>query len=727
MHRHHEARARRGTRVFSLFVGAAASLALTFGALACHNRGPDSDDPTAAAADGDGGGDAQAGGGPEATRWQRPGAGHTSNIDQVAISGDGKAVLTRDQIGGMRLWPALDGSEEPIIIPVQGPQQMSVQTREQGGFTVAAIDASGGAQIYEVEANRRVTSLGALPPFQPLFGIYVLPGGERALALFRDHSIRLLDREGVELAVFEERQFRPSTLRVAADGRSFVAITSTGTPNSTFTVQRMVVVDGKGDAPPQIRTKGSSHELESVNPVSDSTGVMSPDGRYFAVVDKPVSNTWELAIVDLPSKDEPVRVKVEMPAHLVPNIGFVAERELLVSTNDGTLSWLVDLDDNSLHARTSAPQDFVNQGRAQAVSAGVQAAAFGTWLFVHDLADRSHRYLGYRSFQTQSVAVSPSGKWVAWAYVAGPVFVESLGGDEGERIKMPSEPNVGTTKVRFFDDDHLISIDGAGGISLYRWRDAELIDTAGIHGAIRALHFEADRGLMLVERHSNDVRMFEVAAQGFSGPYIVADQSFRSGLLAKGTPSHPDAVMWTLDSGNTVRHYSLDELRGDLSREEVMAKGQPIAAGKVAPLAIDRFGRHYGVRWNGATMEVFVDFGRHLETKVSASGDISSIVPSPSGNRFVAVHQRGQSTSLSVHDSKTLEEGWSFSTGVFNNEVVWSPDGRYVAVAANTGAVVLDADNGKPVQRRCGIEFTTLGSPPNTAFNSLNLRSMCEG
>ena len=105
---------------------------------------------------------------------------------------------------------------------------------------------------------------------------------------------------------------------------------------------------------------------------------------------------------------------------------------------------------------------------------------------------------------------------------------------------------------------------------------------------------------------------------------------------------------------------------------------------------------------------------------------ISTIVPSPSGDSFVSIHQRGQSTSLSLHDSESLEERWSYSTGVFNNEVVWSPDGRYVAVAANTGAVVLDAKTGKPVQRRCGVEFEAVAAAPATAFNSLNLRSMCE-
>jgi hypothetical protein len=356
----------------------------------------------------------------------------------------------------------------------------------------------------------------------------------------------------------------------------------------------------------------------------------------------------------------------------------------------------------------------------------VQAAGHGTWLFVHDVVARSHRYLGYRSFQTQSVAISPSSEWVAWAYVSGPVFVEALGERKGKRVELPSDPSFGTIKVRFFDEDHVILIDGAGGVRLYRWRDAKLVDEAGIHGAIRAMHFEPERGVMLVERHNNDAHLFEVGDKGFRGPYIVADQSFRAGLLAKGVAGHEDAIMWTLDSGNKLRHYSLEELRKDPSQDAIMAKGDPIPPGKVAPLAIDRMGRHYGVRWNGSTMELFVDFGRHIKTQVSATGDISTIVPSPSGDRFVTIHQRGQTTSLSLHDSESLEERWSFSTGVFNNEVVWSPDGRYVAVAANTGAVVIDVETGKPVQRRCGVEFEAVAAAPATAFNSLNLRSMCE-
>ena len=745
MYRHHDARSPRGARsrsslagALTLKIGLAVGLALT----ACRPSGSGPDEPKA----GESSGDEADGGSPRLGRaWQRAGAGHTSNIDMVAISSDGQAVLTRDQIGGMRLWPVLDGSTEPVVIPVQGPQQFSVARRsesqgaEAGGFVVGAVDSAGGAKVFAVSRDGEVTERGSLAPFQPLFEIHALPGGRRLLALYRDHSIGLIDDSAQEITRFEERRFRPTSLRLSADAQTFVAVISSTDTADTIEIQPMVIrrlTERAKEAAKEAATEGAtierngaSRRITSANPPASTTVALAPNGTRVAVVDKPAGNSWELAVADLSKAKAEARIQVTMPSHIIPNIGFVSGEQLLVSANDGSLSWLIDLSDESQHARTSAPQDFINQGRAQALASGVQVVGHGTWLFVHDVLARSHRYLGYRSFQTQSVAVSPSGEWVAWAYTVGPVFVESLGkgpAESKQQYKLPSEPNFGTVKVRFFDDDHLITIDGAGGIYLYRWRDAELVDQAGIHGAIRALHLQPEAGAMLIERHNNDARLFEVNADGFTGPYIVADQAFRAGLLEKGTPSDPQAIMWTLDSGNKLRHYSLEELRGDPSQEAIMAKGDPIAPGKVAPLAIDRFGRHYGVRWNGSTMELFVDDGRHLQTKVSAAGDISAIVPSPSGKRFVAIHQRGQSTSLSMHDAKTLDERWSFATGVFNNEVVWSPDGRYVAVAANTGAVVLSAKTGKPVQRRCGIEFAALGAPPSTAFNSLNLRSMCE-
>src|SRR5688500_16923985 len=96
----------------------------------------------------DGNGDGGGGGGRVKDLARRAGAGHTANIDMVAVSPDGTAALTRDQIGAVRLWPRLDGSVEPIVIPVQGATTLSVASRGKDAHTVAIVDPSGSAKIF---------------------------------------------------------------------------------------------------------------------------------------------------------------------------------------------------------------------------------------------------------------------------------------------------------------------------------------------------------------------------------------------------------------------------------------------------------------------------------------------------------------------------------------------------------------------------------------------------
>lgn len=693
------------------------ALAVAIMAAACHP--PSVQSPSHADGLGE---NAEGANGSEASGPQRrSGAGHTANIDLVAIAHDGSAALTRDQIGGIRLWPALDGSAEPIVIPSQGAATLSVEPREGGGFTVALVQPSGAAKFYGIDGEGEVRQTGELPPFAPLFGAWVLPDGERVLALFKDHGVRLLQRDGAELARLDERRFRPTELRLGSDGRSFVTVTKEG---AKVELQRAAISDRDGK--PALELVGAAREIQPGAAMTAAGSALSPDATRWAYVDRVVGNAWELAVVELAKTSGETRFSVQLPAHLNPNIGFAGPTSLLVSASDGALSWLVDVTDGAMRPRAAAPQDFVNQGRAQAVADGVHVSGHGTWLFVHDVVARRHRYLGYRTFMAQSVAVSPSGEHVAWAHMQGPVLIEPTSGD-GPTVEIPpDDSSFGTFRVRFVDDEHLVAVDAAGGVRLYAWRSGRLIDHVGVNGGVRAVHYERDRGLLLVERHNNDARVWKVSTEGFTGPWIVADASFRCGLLGPGSKAADRAVVWTLDSSNRLRRYSMADLEADLTRLEIEAKGEPLEQGKVAPLAIDRFGRHYGVRWNGSAMELFVDHGNHMKTAPAPSGDIGQIIVSDDGEHFIAVHQRGQSTSLGMHDVDTLEERWTYSTGVFNNEVEWSPDGRFVTVAANTGAALLDADTGKPVRRRCGIDFGSSGSPPSSAFNGVNLRSLCE-
>lgn len=657
------------------------------------------------------------------------GVAHSGAIDRVALSADGKGALTRDVVGGTRLWPTLDGEREPVVVPIRAPQSFAL-AKNDTGWTIFCVDASGGAKIFTSDAKDAVTSRGELPPFQPLLEGLVLPGGKHILALYRDHSIRLLDVAGAELARLEERKFRPNELRISADGKRAVAlIESRDASNATkLEVQPLdIVLEGKA----AIKRAGSPKLVTSMIEIGPSTAALSPDGTRMAVVQKWNNTAWDVAVLDLRSDEAPAIFTVQAQAHTIPGVGFIAPTRLMAAANDGSVSWLLDVENKSTHPRNAPPADFNTQLRVQAFAADQHVAGHGNWLYVADASRGEHHFLGYRTLQATSLAISPDAKQLATVFPQGPVWIEPLGDDgpEGLTAELPSDPFNQVFRVRFADDANLILVDGLGGVRMVDWKTGRLVAEAGVNGSIRSVQIDAKKHLLLVDRHStvNDSRVFEIdGTRGFKGPYIVADQSYRTGLLTSGPPKHEDAVLWTLDSGNRLRYYTLAELRSDLSVDEVKGKAIDLKPGQIAPLALDRNGRQYGIRWNGSHMELFVDLGQHVRSKAIADGSVSEIMPADDGKSFIAVHQRSGGMAIAVYDSDTLTEQWSLSTGQFHSEVVWSPDGQYVGVAAQTGAVVRAAKSGESVHERCGLEFEVLGTAPSTAFSTVNQRTLCE-
>lgn len=657
---------------------------------------------------------------------RRPGVAHSGSIDRLAVSPDGRGALSSDVVGGARLWPALDGSREPVALPVRAPQAMSLG-RNGDAWTVFMVDASGGAKILDVDREDNIKTLAELPPFSPLFEGHVLPDGKHIVALFRDHTIRLLDTKGKEIARLEERKFRPGSLRMSGDGRHLIAVIANPETSGATKLELQpieVVTTGK----PAVRRDGSPKLFTTMVAVGPSTIALSSDGARAAVVDRWNGTQWDIGILEL-GKDAPdQKIAITAAAHTVPGIGFVAPNRLLTSANDGSVSWLIEVDTKSLYPRTAPPQDFNTQLRVQAFAADRHVAAHGSWLYVAEVAGRKHHFLGYRSLQASSLSISPDSKSIAAIYPQGPVWIEPLSGAREAAAELPTDPFNGVFRVRFVDNEHVVLVDGMGGVRLVHWRSGKTVAQAGVNGSVRSVQVDATKGLLLIDRHStvNDSRLFEITDGSFRGPYIVADQSYRTGLLGHGAPANPEAVMWSLDSANRLRFYTLAELRSDLSDDEVKRKAIDLKPGQVAPLALDRAGRQYGVRWNGNRMELFVDNGQHVRSRAVGDGSVNEILPAADGASFLAVHQRSGGMAISVYDSDDLQERWAMSTGTFHNEVIWSPDGKYVAVAAQTGAVVRSAVSGDTAYQRCGLEFQVVGTAPNTALSNVNQRTICE-
>ncbi|MGN6107612.1 MAG: hypothetical protein ACTHU0_21055, partial [Kofleriaceae bacterium] len=70
-------------------------------------------------------------------------APHGATITALAISADGSAAVSADDLGGARLWPALDGSAEPRVVALPHTGALAIGAHPRG-FAIAAIDDAGG-------------------------------------------------------------------------------------------------------------------------------------------------------------------------------------------------------------------------------------------------------------------------------------------------------------------------------------------------------------------------------------------------------------------------------------------------------------------------------------------------------------------------------------------------------------------------------------------------------
>src|SRR3954467_9079510 len=91
---------------------------------------------------------------------------HGADIAALGATTDGGAVATADRLGGIRLWPVLDGTREAGGI--QGPPPHAIALLRDGdGFAIGLLDAAGGVRVVRTAASGavlgRATARGEVP------------------------------------------------------------------------------------------------------------------------------------------------------------------------------------------------------------------------------------------------------------------------------------------------------------------------------------------------------------------------------------------------------------------------------------------------------------------------------------------------------------------------------------------------------------------------------------
>src|SRR3954462_10648055 len=93
-------------------------------------------------------------------------AAHGAEIAALTTTADGVAAATAARLGGVRLWPVLDGTREPVVIQGTPPRALAL-VRDGDGFAIGMLDAAGGVRVVRTTAagavRDRVTLRGEAP------------------------------------------------------------------------------------------------------------------------------------------------------------------------------------------------------------------------------------------------------------------------------------------------------------------------------------------------------------------------------------------------------------------------------------------------------------------------------------------------------------------------------------------------------------------------------------
>jgi hypothetical protein len=252
-------------------------------------------------------------------RGPRITGGPFESIRVLAATEDGTVAVTADT-RAVRLWPALDGTREPVVVAMNIPSALSI-VRDGKELVIAALDRAGGLEVVRTAADglrraraRVESELGYTSVVATARGVLALRADQR-LDRFDLHGARVATTAappGMRLAAVLHRRGRTLALLDAHDGvrASWLAFDDGGLRWGEPTV-----VLGVDPATAQLA------------PDRDELAAMSPDQKWLLRVDLTSGKARRREARGL-FGDDTLRVRP---------IGYT--REGLVYTNGFDLNW----------------------------------------------------------------------------------------------------------------------------------------------------------------------------------------------------------------------------------------------------------------------------------------------------------------------------------------------------------------------------------------------------
>lgn len=603
---------------------------------------------------------------------------HGGSITDLAVTADGTAAVTSDDLGGHRLWPALDGSLEPRVIELPSPSQLAL-ARDPKGFLIALIDEAGGLVLQLVDRDGAMLQRATLPLEPTYKGVAMTSRGP--LAWRSDQRIVQPTSAGtITRSLATEQGHRILQIAVPATpsaDRAIVVIEGS-TDTTTWRRARWLAIGDELAWGPWIAAGDAVEPSLAVSPDlerlayligTQPTKLIVRDTATGAVLIE--DNAFNATALELPDRDHAV-----------------------YAAGNGQIIWL-DLATTPRRPRSLG----INQVSAPGVLASGGGKSFspnGSELAISDATKAA--FLGYALQATQLATAAGAGQLaIAWGDRAA-VLDDKL--HARPLTLFPANYNLSTLRWLAGDDwlVQAVKVDTATTILAVVNAATQTRTEVRTNQPAGQLGYEPSTRLVGVSygvqpevyRHASG-RLDSVAPYPKPPPYDRVLLVPVSPALAGGTQL---VVAQTKDS-STIRW---------VADPRALDKGPAITIDG-AVVTVDAAGKVYA--WSKdakGTLELAIlRDGKRLGALAVDKGT-RGVWPDAKGERVMTIHAAG----LTMYDAAGATAWTRPISGV--THVVWLDDGA-IAVVTALGIMRLDAATGAERALRCGWSFELAPAP----------------
>lgn len=624
-------------------------------------------------------------------------ARHGVPIAAVFATEDGGAVVSIDESNHARLWPALDGTREPLALPLATPSE-AVVVRDGGGFAIAALDVSGGLEVLAVDAAGELTAHVKREPEPGVATLVEHDGG--FLVVHRDQTLELLDVKGTRRAAVLPAPGEHVLGLLHRNGRTLAIVrTKEGVRGHWLAAAGTGAAAAAlawGELTPKLRVN-----LERV--------FLSPDHERLVTF---FEFDFQSYVVDLATgrstQFEHRRSQFDSSDGFP--VGFASAQQIVFAVSDFELSqlqwWTVKGHGTAVVGGSDYALEFVAMNSAVATDANVISFS-GHELAIatrNDARNPSHvKYLGYRTNRAKAVQSSPVGVVAAIGSVATlldddvrvarrvPALQAIPLAQDLALIKLTAkdwgEPVVNVTSG--IDPSWLEGTPARAktnqsrpGLALY---DLDTKKELQRWAVPRAFHFEPASQLLAIDRGSKvELATFDPAARSFGAPHAIAGAVTRVALLDPKLTGGLTALL-VRERGPTVEVRAVSG---------VDAAAPRTLTGTLE--AIDRAGRLYLRRAGEPEDTLVVEREGHEPARLAVPKGWA-IRPSPTGNEL-ATFARSRLSLLDASGATVWSVGFPGIT-----DAAWTASGDLVVLAGDIAKV--DVATGRVVAAQCGWGF----------------------